>query len=560
MDTTLTFLDLAGSVALLLWGLHMVQSGIQRAFGAELRRTLAAALDNRLKALAAGLGVTAILQSSTATGLMASSFASSGMVQVVPALAVMLGANVGTTLIVQVLSFDVAKVAPLFVLAGVVMFRRGAVTRTRDLGRVAIGLGLMLMALGRMLGILTPYEDAPSLRLMLGLIATDRVVDVLAAALVTWVAHSSVAIVLLVMSLASAGVLPLEAALAMVLGANLGSALNPLLESGSTGDVAGRRVAVGNLVNRVVGCMIALPLLGLAGPALVAAVPDLSRAVAGFHTIFNVVLAILFLPLLGPLATLLRRLMPARIDAADPARPVHLDEGAAETPAIALGHAAREVLRMSDTLAIMLRGAAEALTQADRNRISEIRRTDDVLDSLNKAIKTYIMGLDPDRMSDEDHRRAMSILTFATHLEHAGDIVDKNVMALAAKRLKRGLLPSRQGQVHAGEMIAQLETNLRSAASVFVTEDPRAARTLADSKAVFRDTEAGAIEAHFTQIRLHKGGRGETSALDLDLLRDLKRVNDHLVAGAAYPVLQGRGELLPSRLRPDRAETDPDRR
>jgi phosphate:Na+ symporter len=549
MGTTLTLLDLAGMVALLLWGVHMVQSGIQRAYGPDLRRVLGSALENRVRAVLAGLGVTAALQSSTATGLMASSFAAGGFVDLVPALGVMLGANIGTTLIVQVLSFDVVRIAPLFVLAGVVMFRRGGSTRSRDLGRVAIGLGLMLLALARLLEILTPYEDSPSLRSMLGLIATDSLVGVIAAALVTWLAHSSVAVVLLVMSLADKGVVPFEAAMALVVGANIGSALNPLLEGASGSDPAGRRVAVGNLVNRLVGLAIVLPLIGMIGPAILRYQPDLGRAVADFHTIFNLVLALVFLPLLGPMASLLTRWFPTRVDATDPGQPQHLDPAALETPPIALGLAAREALRMADVLEGMLRGAFDALDRGDRARIDETRRMDDVLDKLNGAIKAYVMALDVDDMTKADRRRAAAIVRFSINLEHAGDIVDKNVMALAAKRLKRGLQLSKEDQAELRAVMERLESNLRSAASVFVTEDARAARILADEKAAFRDIEARAMAAHFGQLRTKDVTPAETSSLHLDLLRDLKRVNDHLVAGAAYPVLQGQGELLSSRVR-----------
>jgi phosphate:Na+ symporter len=200
-----TLLDLAGSVALLLWGLHMVQTGIQRGFGPNLRRWLGTALGNRVGAFAAGLGVTAVLQSSTATGLMVAGFTAGGAVALVPALAVMLGANVGTTLIVQVLSFNVAEVVPALILLGVIMFRRANLARTRDIGRVAIGLGLMLMALHRLVVLTTPYEDLPNLRVVLGAITTEPVLDVLLAAGLTWAAHSSVAVVLLVMSLAAKG-------------------------------------------------------------------------------------------------------------------------------------------------------------------------------------------------------------------------------------------------------------------------------------------------------------------------------------------------------------------
>src|SRR5437588_5311293 len=143
MEFPITLLKLAGSVALLLWGVHMVSTGVQRAFGAKLRSFLSNARRNRFKAFLAGLGITAALQSSTATGLMVTGFAAGGLVELVPALAVMLGANVGTTLIVQLLSFDVSGLAPGLFLIGVVMFRGSDVTRTRDLGRVTIGIGLM---------------------------------------------------------------------------------------------------------------------------------------------------------------------------------------------------------------------------------------------------------------------------------------------------------------------------------------------------------------------------------------------------------------------------------
>src|SRR6185369_13312623 len=174
MTFPVTLIDLAGFVALLLWGVHMVQTGIQRAFGARLRGVLGTALRNRFQAFLAGIGVTAILQSSTATGLMVTGFAAGGLVDLVPALAVMLGANVGTTLIVQVLSFNVAEVAPALILIGVLMFRRAS-AGPRDFGRVLIGLGLLLMALRQFVGLLDPFEDAPSLRILLGAISTEPI-------------------------------------------------------------------------------------------------------------------------------------------------------------------------------------------------------------------------------------------------------------------------------------------------------------------------------------------------------------------------------------------------
>src|SRR5689334_4940485 len=246
----LVLLDLMGGVALLLWGLHMVHSGILRAFGPDLRRLLSKALKDRFSAFAAGLGLTALLQSSTATALITSSFAAEGLVSLVPALAIMLGANVGTTLIVQILSFNIAAVAPVLFIIGLVAFRTGPRSRVKDIGRVFIGLGLMLLALHILLNTLAPAENAPGVRVFMNAITGDPVLCILFAAIVTWLVHSSVASVLLIMSLAYAHFITPYAALALVLGANLGSAINPLVEGARRDNPASYRLPLGNQIGR----------------------------------------------------------------------------------------------------------------------------------------------------------------------------------------------------------------------------------------------------------------------------------------------------------------------
>ena len=258
---TMVLLDLMGGVALLLWGLHMVHSGILRAFGPDLRQLLAKALNNRFSAFVAGLGLTALLQSSTATALITSSFTAEGLVSLVPALAIMLGANVGTTLIVQVLSFNIAAVAPVLFIIGLVAFRNGPRSRIKDLGRVSIGLGLMLLALHILLDTLAPAENAPGARVFMNAITGDPILCILIAAVVTWIVHSSVASVLLIMSLAYAHFVTPYAALALVLGANLGSAINPLVEGAHRDNPASYRLPLGNLINRLVGILLVAPFL-----------------------------------------------------------------------------------------------------------------------------------------------------------------------------------------------------------------------------------------------------------------------------------------------------------
>ncbi len=420
-----TLLDLAGAVALLLWGLHMVQTGIQRGFAPICAAGSAPRWATGWPRSRPALASPPSCKAARPRASWSSGFAAGGAVALVPALAVMLGANVGTTLIVQLLSFDVAEVAPALILLGVVTVPPRPAARARDIGRVAIGLGLMLMSLHQFVTLITPYEDVPNLRMLLGAITTTPVLDVLVAAGLTWAAHSSVAVVLLVMSFASKGTVPPDAAFALVLGANLGTAINPVLEGVSGDDPVARRLPVGNLLNRVLGCAVALALLPWIGRMMVQLDPDPARAVADFHTGFNLILAALFLPALSPYAWALRKLLPARVDTEDPSRPRYLDQTALESPPIALAGAAREALRMADALEAMLARAADTLGSTDHRQIGEVRRLDDVLDRLNTAIKAYLTSLDVEALSGDDNRRLTQVLVFSTNLEAAGDVVDR---------------------------------------------------------------------------------------------------------------------------------------
>lgn len=548
MDFVYAMLVLGGAVALLLWGAHMVQTGVQRAFGPKLQSFLSRTLRRRLVAFLAGIGITLLLQSSTATGLMATSFAAGALVDLVPALAVMAGANVGTALIVQLLSFDVAAAAPIFVLAGVLLFRRGPSTMLHDLGRVLIGLGLMLIALHQMLAVVAPYANSEDLRLMLRVLTDIPVLALILAAAVAWLVHSSVAVVLLVVTLAAHGVIPLDAAIVLVLGANLGTAFNPLFEGSSATDPVARRVPVGNLINRVVGVLAAI---GLAGPIAsglthfgLAAGP----ATAVFHVAFNIVMALVMLPLLDPLASLLKRILPEPAPGTDPSEPLYLDTAAREVPEVALGGAAREVLRLADTLERMLTGARDALSSTDRKQSDAVRDLDDVLDGLNRAVNAYLTAFDPDDLGDEDRARMHQLLTFSMNIEQAGDVVDRALLQHNQKRIRRGAaLSSADTEILRAQM-DRLIANVRTAATLLMTSDPRAARVLAREKEEFRRAEREATDRHLECLRDPRPNVAEGSAIALDLLRDMKIVNSFIVAAGAYPVLDRAGELRPSRV------------
>jgi len=551
-------LDLLGGVALLLWGLHMVHSGIVRAFGSDLRRILGTALRNRFLAFLAGIIVTALLQSSTATGLMTASFVTGGAVDLAPALAIMLGANVGTTLIVQALSFNVTAVAPLLFLVGVIAFKRGGQTRTRDLGRVAIGIGLMLLSLHILLDTLAPAEEAPAVRMLLAAITGDSFLCVLMAAVLTWVAHSSVTVVLLIMSLAYSGFITPVAALALTLGANLGSAINPVIEGSNSSNPASCRLPLGNLLNRMVGCALALPFLHPIADALSRFEPNASRMTADFHTAFNLVLAIVFILPLAWLASLLTRFLPERAKPNNPTAPLYLDEAALGTPSVALACAEREVLHLGDIVESMLLQGMTALMTDDRRLVAEVSRMDNAVDKLDEAVKLYVTRLTRESLDERDGHRAMEIIAFSINLEHIGDIIDKNLMELAQKKIKRKLAFSKQGAAELEAFHQEVIGNLKLAFSVFMSGDVKIARQLIAEKATLRTAELAAAESHLERLRERRPESIESSSLHLDVLRDLKRIHSH-ICSVAYPVLERAGALQPSRLRvvePDESSTD----
>jgi phosphate:Na+ symporter len=539
---SLVLLDLMGGVALLLWGLHMVHSGILRAFGPDLRSLLAKALKNRFAAFAAGIGLTALLQSSTATALITSSFTADGLVSLVPALAIMLGANVGTTLIVQVLSFNISAVAPVLFAIGLIAFRSGGRSWIKDVGRVSIGLGLMLLALHILLDTLAPAENAPGMRVFLSAMTGDPVLCIIIGAIVTWAVHSSVASVLLVMSLAYAHFISPLAALALVLGANLGSAINPVFEGAKRDNPASYRLPLGNLANRLIGVLLVLPFLRPLAGLLQGWQPDLAKMTAEFHTLFNIATAIIFIGLLDNMAALLKKLLPNRVQETDPSRPRYLDESALETPSLALADAARETLHMGDLVEIMLRKVMAAMMTNDRTLVDQVSRMDNSVDNLDEAIKLYVTKLTRGSLDEHEGRRAMEIISFTINLEHIGDIIDKNLSELATKKIKRRFQFSSEGAEELSAFHKRTMDSLRIAFGVFMSGDVNEARKLLVEKTHLRNTEIAATERHLDRLREGRPETIETTSLHLDVLRDLRRIHSH-ICSVAYPVLDAAGEL-----------------
>ncbi len=409
-----------------------------------------------------------------------------------------------------------------------------------------MGLGLILLSLRLLLETTAPLRESPALATVVATLAGDPLIALAVAALLTWLAHSSLATVLLVMSLAEHGVVDLEMALALVLGANIGGGIAPVvMTSGS--ESAGRRAPLGNLLMRTLGAAVVLPFIPLIAPYLGLLEAATARQVVDFHTAFNLALAAAMLPGLPLVAALCERLLPSPPPDTDPAAPRYLDREALDTPPVALAAAAREALRMGDVVQAMLGQSLDALRTNDLHLVNEIKSRDDILDRLHEAIKFYLMEISKNELDKGESRRYHEILSFVTNMEHIGDIVDLNLMEIAEKKAREGLRFSSQGFAELRTIHDKVMEHLQLALSIFMTRDTRLARQLVVGKATIRELERRAYENHLKRLAQGVPDSVQTTSLHLDVIRDLKRINSHLTA-IAYPLLEETGELRETRL------------
>jgi phosphate:Na+ symporter len=549
MSGNAIIIDLLAGVALLIWATRLVRTGVVRAFGERLRSAIGRATSNPIKAWATGMGVATAMQSSSATALLVVSFADRGLIALAPALALMLGADIGSTLAVQILAFKPTWLSSLLLIVGVPLFTASGSATVRQVGRIIIGVALMIISLGIIVGASEPLRESPTLVYVLEAVAEDLSLAFVFGAIIAWLAHSSLAAVLLVIALSTSGVVAIPFGVAFVLGANLGAAFIPMGIAFKTGGGTARRILVGNLVFRVTGSVALLAVMLTVATPLGFLGADPARALANVHTGFNILLALVFLPLTYVVARLLERMMPdAPAEEGDVVRVRHLDEEALERPKVALGAATREVMRIADTVQLMLQDSIKTFEDGDERRLAEIARLDDEVDRLQEEVKLYLTKLTRQPLSEEDSRRCFDLILFTTNLEHAGDIIDKGILRLAARKKRNNSSFSAEGWAELQALHQRVVDQMRLAVTVFVTRDLEMARELVSEKDRFREAERIATESHLQRLREGTLASIETSALHLDLLRDLKRITAHLTT-AGYPILEASGALRGSRLR-----------
>ncbi|MCT7667372.1 Na/Pi cotransporter family protein [Shinella kummerowiae] len=544
MTSTIVMINLFGAVALLLFGLAQVKDGVSRAFGAKLRTGLARGTRSGLRSFLSGFVATIALQSSTATALMVASFVERELVKPRMAQIVLLGANVGTAVTAWIVATGIEWLSPLVILAGIVLYRSGSTSRQGG-GTALIGIGLMLLSLHLLSSATEPMRQSPALAAFIGLLDNAWPVALAFSAGIAFISSSSLAAVVLILSLASTGILSAGLIIVLVLGANLGGAIPPVVASLS-GPPSAKRVTLGNLIVRAIGCAVALPLAGYGADILQMLPLPATKLPVDAHLGFNLILATLAWPFSQLLSRWTLHLIPE--DAQPDNAPKYLDSGELSTPVVALANATRETLGIGDLVERMLMRVSDSFETNDPSKLKDVPSLEKRIDSLQQEVKIYLSKLGRQGLTKEDSARSLVVLDYAINLEHIGDIIEKGLLPPLTKKASLGLKFSDDGVEELTKLFHITTDNLRIAQTIFVTRDFNLARQLMDVKVEVRRMEKRSSERHLERLRDGRVDSLQTSALHLDILRDLKRINAHIVS-VAHPIMQESGLLIESRLR-----------
>ena len=543
----MTFLDftaLLGGIAIFLHGLSLAREGLQIVAGDKLRSILFALSSNRVVGLVSGALVTTIVQSSTAVTVMLVGFAASSLMTLPQAMAVVLGADIGTTITVQLIAFRLSAYALVIVAAGFAVRFFAHQRRVRYAGEAIMGFGLLFFGMKLMADATLPLRGSDLFLMLLDRLSANPFAGLLVGAVATVLLQGSAPTIGLLIAMASSGSMSISAALPLVLGANIGTTILPIMAAAGH-PAAGKRVAFGHAVFKLLGVAAFLPFLDPFIRLAAATAPDVARQIANAHSIFNVVTALAFLPFVGLSARLVSRFyLPAGEQERFGAR--YLDPRAIESPALAFGNAQREFMRMADIVADMVKDCLRCYEESDLDLASDIEGRDDKVDILNREIRFYLARLGQEAMTREQANRQMELISLSNDIENAGDLVNRNILRLARRKVARGLAFSREGWTEIRDFHGKVCENFDLALVAFSTGDEEIARKVLRHRAKLSDIETELKEKHIS--RLNQGLREslETSSMHLDLLAFLRGVNGY-VSNLADAVVRRRERELGSR-------------
>ncbi len=536
---------LAAAVALLLWSTRLIRTGVERGFMPELKNGLKSLSGNSLSAAAGGGLAAMVMQSATAVSLIGAGFTVSGMLAPHSALALVLGAELGSALMTQVLVLPVQTLIPFALLFGVAAFLKAKSRKTKQVGRIIIGFALVFISLGMIREATSPIGENAIIQSIAAYFQDDLVSAYALGALLTWAMHSSLAAVLTFATFAATGLIAAPVAAALVIGANLGGAVIPFALLWSTERPA-RLFVLGNLVARgsVTVVFLALLLSGTADIALLGT--GAGQQAITLHILLNATLLLLTLPFVGVLISLADRVLPRHTDAETESLSA-LDPAALDHPPLALACAQRELLRMSETVQAILVPVMQLFRNWDPEQARIIARREDDIDRMHFETKIYVSRLREGNIHPSQEKKTLEIVAMANSLEEAADRIAVNLVALAKKMSDEAITFSEEGLADIENFHDQIVTNGQLALSVLTTGDAEAARQLVAEKDRIRIEEQKLQERHLKRLQPGATASIETTNIHQETLRVLKQINAALTY-VAYPIAEETGDLLKSRL------------
>lgn len=537
--------NLAAAVALLLWSVRMIRTGVERGFLPELRRWLKDAGQNRFTAALGGLLGAMFLQSATAVSVIAAGFVNAGLLTSAAALALVLGAELGSALMAIVLLLPVQALVPVALLFGVVTFLNARTRRAKQTGRMLIGFALVLVSLGMIRSAAAPIADNDIVLAAAGYFQNDLLSAFVIGALLAWLMHSSLAAVLLYATLAVAGIVTEPVAMAMVVGANLGGAMIPYVLLWSA-DRPIRVFVSANLVARGIMAALALFVLDSGVLSLPMTLSDPGQRVVFLHIALNACLLLTALPFTMWLTNLAHHVIPKSADPLDDSVSA-LDTSVLHLPPLALACAQRELLSMGETVQAMLVPIMQTFRHWDADAAHLIELREDRVDLMHYTTKIYLSNVTGTGLTEDQSRRMVELVTIANNLEEAADRIAVNLLSLSQKMYDEGLHFSDQGLRELEEFHDQVVTNTQLALGVLTTGDAESARQLVVEKDRIRGEEQRLQRRHLERLQAGDAASVETTNIHQETLRFLKQINA-AICYVAYPIAQETGDLLETRL------------
>ena len=537
-------LHIAGAAALLIWAVRLVRTGVERAFSTQLRQWLRHSADNRIAAAGSGLLAAIFLQSSTAVAILISNFVGAGRLAAAAGLAILLGADLGSAAVTQILLHRQEILIPLLLLLGVSLFLRGANGSARQIGRILIGLALIFLSLDLIRAATAPMVGAPATGAVMEYLGRDTLTAFLIGAVFAWAVHSSVAAILLFVTLTGQGILPISAAAAMVLGANLGGGFIAYVLTRAA-PVLARQMVMANLILRGGGAVVMLLVLSVAPEILARLGASPAQQAINLHLAYNLVLAAIGLVIIGPITVLVAKIVtdnpgPARLTASA------LDPTALDRPNRGLDCAARELLAMGQKIEVMMRSASPLYDGWDDIAARAIEAEDRAIKDMHLDLKLYLARLGKSGLEEDHSRKSMDLASLSTSLEAASETI-VGMLGLAKRLHLDGVRFSAKGRAELEDFADRVLGNVQLALNVMMNQNPDEARELVAAKDKVRMVEQKLQRKHLGRLRKGVTESIETSNIHQETLRALKQINTSFSV-VGYPILARSGDLLSSRL------------